>query len=216
MVEKADQSKARRHQAVGPSVHQALKIRVLGEFQVLKGRTPQHLPKSRRTRALLAYLVLSGRRHRRERLCDFLWTVPDDPRAALRWSLSRLRPLVDEPGSERIVADREYVLFSPEGATVDLFEIRRELAAGAHTLSTERLLALAGEFRGELLEGFAISDQQDFEAWLLTERETAKRTRAALLHVLVSRLHAGGRNEAVTYARDLVAADPFRLQLTPC
>ena len=61
----------------------------------------------------------------------------------------------------------------------------------------------------ELLEGFAISDQQDFEAWLLTERETAKRTRAWLLHVLVSRLHAGGRNEAVTYARDLVAADPF-------
>ena len=209
MVKKADESKARRYQAVGPSVHEGLKIRVLGEFQVLKGRTPQHLPKSRKTRALLAYLVLSGRRHRRERLCDFFWTVPDDPRAALRWSLSRLRSLVDEPGNERIVADREYVLFSPEGATVDLFEIRRELAAGADTLSTERLLALAGEFRGELLEGFAISDQHDFESWLLTERETAKRTRASLLHVLVSRLYAGGRNEAVTYARDLVAADPF-------
>jgi pimeloyl-ACP methyl ester carboxylesterase len=101
------------------------------------------------------------------------------------------------------------VLFSPEGASVDLFEIRRELAAGANTLSTERLLALAGEFRGELLEGFAISDQQDFEAWLLTERETAKRTRASLLHVLVSRLHAEGRDEAVPYARDLAATDPY-------
>jgi hypothetical protein len=30
------------------------------------------------------------------------------------------------------------------------------------------LLNLAGEFRGELLEGFASSDHRDFEAWLLT------------------------------------------------
>lgn len=190
-------------------MEQALKICVLGELQVTKGSTPQHLPKSRKTRALLAYLVLTGRRHRRERLCDLLWNVPDDPRASLRWSLSRLRSLVDEPGKVRIVADGDHVLFSPEGATVDLFEIRRELASGANTLATKRLLELAGEFRGELLEGFAIADQHDFEAWLLTERETAKRTRATLLHVLVSRLHAECLDEAVPYARDLIAADPY-------
>src|SRR4030095_2267165 len=80
-----------------------LAIRVLGEFQVLKGKTPREFPPSRKTRALLAYLVLSGRRHRRERLCDLLWDVPDDPRGSLRWSLSRLRSVVDEPGCHRIV-----------------------------------------------------------------------------------------------------------------
>src|SRR5499426_2167179 len=100
-----------------------LSIRVLGEFQILKGRTEQDLPKSRKTRALLAYLILTGRRHRRERLCDLLWDLPDDPRASLRWSLSRLRSLVDEPDRERIVADREYVFFDPKGAIVDLLEI---------------------------------------------------------------------------------------------
>src|SRR5262249_46598481 len=109
-----------------------LAIHLLGEMQVLKGKTLQHFPPSRKTRALLAYLVLTGRRHRRERLCDLLWDLPDDPRAALRWSLSRLRALVNEPGQERIHADREHVFFDLEAASVDLLEIRRELAGGAN------------------------------------------------------------------------------------
>src|SRR5262245_19590843 len=109
-----------------------LAIQVLGEFQVLKGKMLQHFPQSRKTRALLAYLLLTGRRPRRERLCDLLWDLPDDPRASLRWSLSRLRSLVDEPRHERIHADRDHVFFDPEGTSVDLFEIRRELAGGAN------------------------------------------------------------------------------------
>jgi DNA-binding SARP family transcriptional activator/alpha-beta hydrolase superfamily lysophospholipase len=186
-----------------------LTIRVLGDFQVLREGAQQDLPKSRKTRALLAYLVLTGRRHRRERLCDLFWDVPDDPRGSLRWSLSRLRALVDEPGQERIVADREYVFFDPRGAAVDLIEIRKELAGGANALSTERLRNLAGRFGGELLEDLTIPDHQDFENWLLTERETAKRTRASLLHVLVERLLAEGSEDAVRHARDLVAADRY-------
>lgn len=63
-----------------PLASQTLTIRVLGEFQIFKGRTAQELPKSRKTRALLAYLILTGRRHRRERLCDLFWDIPDDPR----------------------------------------------------------------------------------------------------------------------------------------
>lgn len=209
MVNKADSSEMPRRQSGRRPVDQTLAIRLLGEFQVLKGRTPQYLPKSRKTRALLAYLVLTGRRHRRERLCNLFWNVPDDPRASLRWSLSRLRSLIDEPGRERIVADREHVLFDPQGAAVDLFEIRRELAGGANALPTGRLLDLAEQFRGELLEGLAIPDYRDFEVWLLTERETARRTRASLLRILVNRLQADAPQEAVRHARDLVAADPY-------
>jgi DNA-binding SARP family transcriptional activator len=186
-----------------------LSIRVLGEFQILKGTAEQEFPKSRKTRALLAYLILSGRRHRRDRLCDLLWDIPDDPRGSLRWSLSRLRSLIEEPGGERIIADREYVSFDPKGTNIDLFEIRRELGGSAATLPTERLLHLAGQFRGDLLEGLAIPDHRDFEAWLLTERETARRTRASLLHVLVSRLEAEGHPKAVQHARDLVISDPY-------
>jgi pimeloyl-ACP methyl ester carboxylesterase/DNA-binding SARP family transcriptional activator len=203
------QSEIQRRQR-GGAVNPTLAIHVLGEFEILKGKTLQSFPQSRKTRALLAYLVLTGRRHRRERLCDLLWDVPDDPRASLRWSLSRLRSLVDEPSRERIVADREYVFFDPKDATIDLVEIRKELAGGsANALPTEHLIDLAARFRGELLEGLAITDHQDFESWLLTERETARRTRASLLRILVDRLHAEGREDAAHHARDLVSADPY-------
>jgi pimeloyl-ACP methyl ester carboxylesterase/DNA-binding SARP family transcriptional activator len=191
-------------------VNQTLAIRVLGGFEVLKGKNSQSFPQSRKTRGLLAYLILTGRRHRRERLCELLWDVPDDPRASLRWSLSRLRSLVDEAGHERIVADREYVFFDPKGATVDLLEVRRELAGGsANAFSTQHLLDLAAQFRGELLEGLAITDHQDFESWLLTERETARRTRASLLHILVNRLYAEAPEQAIQHARHLIVADPY-------
>src|ERR687892_621354 len=78
---------------VGPSM---LTIRLLGDMAVLRGGEPLALPPSKKTRALLAYLVATGRPQRRERLCTPLWEGPDDPRGALRWSLSRLRSRVDE------------------------------------------------------------------------------------------------------------------------
>jgi DNA-binding SARP family transcriptional activator/pimeloyl-ACP methyl ester carboxylesterase len=191
-------------------MRETLSIRVLGDFHVLRGEVQQDFPQSRKTRALLAYLVLTGRRHRRNRLCEMFWDIPDDPRASLRWSLSRLRSMVDEPGCERIVADREYVSFDLKNAPVDLFEIRKELAAGAQALPTERLLELARQFNGELLEDLSLTDHQDFDYWLFTERETARRTRGSLLNILVSRLLGEARpEEALQHARDLVAADSY-------
>jgi len=186
-----------------------LTISVLGELRVLRGSQPQQLPQSRKTRALLAYLVLSGRRHRRERLCEFLWDIPDDPRGALRWSLTKLRSLVNDANHERIIADRDYVSFDSQGVAVDLLAIRHELAGGPESLSTQRLAKLAKLFNGDVLEGLSITDNQDFESWLLTERDTARRTRASLLRVLVERLCAGEGPGASDHARDLIAADPF-------
>lgn len=186
-----------------------LTICVLGEFRVLKAGKAQPLPQSRKTRALLAYLVLTGRRHRRERLCQFLWEVPDDPRGALRWSLTKLRALVNDANSERIVADRDYVSFDPIDTTVDLLELRRELAGGAEGIATKRLMDLAEQFRGDVLEGLSIPDNKDFESWLLTERDTARRTRASVLHVLVGRLCDGQKKGAADHGRDLVTTDPF-------
>ena len=86
-----------------------LTIRLLGEIEIVRDGAALTLPPSRKTRALLAFLIASGRQHRRERLCSLFWEIPDDPRGALRWSLSRVRSLVNEPGNERIVADREAV-----------------------------------------------------------------------------------------------------------
>ena len=61
-----------------------LSLHFLGEARVLRDGATLELPPSRKTRALLAYLAVTGRPHRRERLCSLLWDLPDDPRGALR------------------------------------------------------------------------------------------------------------------------------------
>src|SRR6516165_7185797 len=86
-----------------------LEIRVLGTLEVIRDGTAAPLPPSRKTRALLAYLALTRCPHRREQLCEMFWEVPDDPRGALRWSLSKIRPLVNEPALSRLIADRHGV-----------------------------------------------------------------------------------------------------------
>jgi hypothetical protein len=95
--------------------HNVLGLQLLGEVHAYRDGKQLELPPSRKTRALLAYLVATGRPHRRERLCTLFWEIPDDPRGALRWSLSRLRGLVDEPRVKRIIADRDSVSLNRTG-----------------------------------------------------------------------------------------------------
>src|SRR3954447_2339533 len=96
-----------------------LEIRLLGNLQVLRGGCPQPLPAAKKTRAVLGYLVATGMPHLRERLCDLLWEGPDDPRADLRWSLTRLRPLLNNAAMPRLVADRERVTFEARDTVID-------------------------------------------------------------------------------------------------
>lgn len=185
-----------------------LTIRLLGEIAVERDGTSLPLPPSKKTRALLAYLALTGRPHRRERLCSMLWEIPDDPRGALRWSLSKLRSLVDEPDHRRIRADRDLVAFEEDGADIDVVVVRHALAGGVDCLDVERLRALADAFRGELLEGQDLPDLHDFQAWCVAEREDARRLQAQILAALVDRLR-DRPEEALPYARKLTQEQPF-------
>ena len=111
-----------------PAMDGKLHVSVLGKLALVRDGGRISLPPSKKTRALLAYLAVTARPHRRERLCAMLWNIPNDPRAALRWSLSRLRPLVDDPNHWRIVADRENVALDPDSVVVDVFVPSRALS----------------------------------------------------------------------------------------
>ena len=105
-----------------PEPMSQLTLNLLGDLEIVRDGEVLPLPPSKKTRALLAYLVLQDRPFRREALCELLWEIPDDPRGSLRWSLSKLRRLVDEPERPRIVADRTTVQFDRAGIEVDLHE----------------------------------------------------------------------------------------------
>src|SRR3954471_17346798 len=116
-----------------------LTIQLLGPVQVLTPeQQPITLPPSKKTRALLAYLAVTGRPQRRDRLCELFWDVPDDPRGALRWSLSRLRAVLAEPAPACLLADRETVAMQPGTFRVDLLSIQNELAPGVEATTTEQ------------------------------------------------------------------------------
>jgi len=187
-----------------------LKIRLLGEMAILRGGEPLAFPPSKKTRALLAYLVATGRPQRRERLCSMLWELPDDPRGALRWSLSKVRALVDEPdGASRVVADRETVAFVAEGTACDLHALREVAGRPLGSVPTALLQQVAADIGGEFLEGLDLPTQPDFQAWCLAERENARRQHAALLAELTLRLSSDAPEEAALHARRRVALEPY-------
>jgi pimeloyl-ACP methyl ester carboxylesterase/DNA-binding SARP family transcriptional activator len=182
-------------------------IRLLGRLEVARDGDIIDLPQSKKTRALLAYLVASGRTHRRDRLCSMFWNVPDDPRGALRWSLSKLRNLVRD-GVPLLIADRDTAAFNPAGAEVDLLALRRLVGAGTgvENAETDALQQAAALFRGQFLEGLQLPDCADFQSWCIAERESLKALQARILTALIGRL-AEDCETAIPLARELLQLD---------
>src|SRR5262249_23137618 len=157
----------------------SLEIRLLGKLEVLSDGAPLPLPPSKKTRALLAYLAASVRPRTRVHLCELLWDGPDDPRAALRWSLTKIRPLLDEAGVARVSADQEQVRLEPEGATVDLVALRAEAGADPASLPLDVVIRAAERFRGEFLDELDLPDCYRYHEWWTAERESIRALRVS-------------------------------------
>ncbi|WP_298828130.1 AAA family ATPase [uncultured Piscinibacter sp.] len=187
-----------------------LALRLLGPMELVVAGRSLPLPRSKKTRALLAYLALNERAHRRDRLCALLWDVTDDPRGALRWSLSRLRQVLGAE-AQRIVAGRDEVAWRAEGMAIDasaLARLQRSDFATSDTATLERAVAW---YRGEFLEGLELPDFLDFSAWCIEQREQARRCHAALLTELVAR-HREAPARALQFARQRVQVEVFDLE----
>jgi DNA-binding SARP family transcriptional activator/energy-coupling factor transporter ATP-binding protein EcfA2 len=187
-----------------------LVLRLLGPMELVVAGRCLPLPKSKKTRALFAYLAVTGRPHRRDRLCALLWDVTDDPRGALRWSLSRLRQVLGDE-ARRVVAGRDEVALGADGMAVDantLAHLHRRDFATANTSTLERAVAL---YRGEFLEGLELPDFLDFSAWCIEQRERCRRSHAALLSELVER-HRETPGRAVEFACQRVQVEMFDLE----
>ena len=163
-----------------------LEILLLGELRVVRQGTEVQLPASRKARGLLAYLVATGRPHRRERLCELFWDLPDDPKAALRWSLSKLRKVVDGPERIRIIADRERVTLDATGARIDIHDAHARLRQDTEELSVAELEDLAGQLDAVLLDGLDGAGDDAFDSWLAAEREDARAARVRVLRLLAT------------------------------
>lgn len=184
-----------------------IELRLLCGVSLSHDGKPVPLPASKKTRALLAYLAAAGRPTHRDTLCGLLWDVPDDPRGALRWSLSKLRPLLDTPGRRRLEADRDLIRIDLAGDRVDLFDLRAVTGPALPTTPTEELERQAAQC-DIFCEGLDLPRCEGFQAWCIAQREDVRQLRLRLLGELATRL----KNEperALPYARQRVRIDPF-------
>ena len=184
---------------VGKTVEtdRALAVRLLGAPAVTRGGTAVALPRSRKVRALLGFLALSPRPVARSRLCDLLWDVPNDPRGELRWSLSKLRGVLDDEAHRRVSTEHDTVALDLTGCVVDALEVDRAVQQGLDELSAERIAALCDLFRGDLLQGVELDDRPELTGWL-----SAQRHRYRALHVrLLEAYAARARGEDDTFRR---------------
>lgn len=190
-----------------------LQIKLLGELVVLRDARQVVLPASKKTRALLAYLAVVNRRQRREHLCQMFWDGPDDPRASLRWSLTKLRRVINDDGVACLRTDLSSVLLDTDGLDLDLLRVACITAKDARALGTSALETLATVFRGRFLEGLELPRCPVFEAWRTFHADALDRTRLLILQTLVERLR-GEPERALPYAQALQCMDPTDEQVS--
>jgi DNA-binding SARP family transcriptional activator/TolB-like protein len=176
----------------------------LGPLAVERDGAALALPASRKVRALLAYLALAPGPVPRGRLCDLFWDGPDDPRGELRWCLSRLRRVLDEPGRpSRVLAQGDTVRLDLADGEVDALEVAR---SGGPALSPERLRTLAARFRGDFLDGLELDRSPAFQAWLVAQRRRFRGCHAALLERLA---RGTSGEEALAWLERWLELDPL-------
>jgi DNA-binding SARP family transcriptional activator len=186
-----------------------LSLHLLGPAEVRVDGQPVAFA-TRKTLALLAYLVVVGGTLSRDRLTSLFWPDSDiaHGRAALRNTLAYLRAALgedaDRPG--RLRADRSTLAFERLGASLDLELV--EAAAGSGTL--ESRLEAAATCRGAFLEGLALDDAPEFDEWLAFQRQRWQRQSQRVFAVLLRQyLDAGSLSAAQAIAERWLVLDPY-------
>ncbi|HET7795416.1 MAG TPA: transcriptional regulator [Rhizobacter sp.] len=165
-----------------------LQWQLLGPPAICRGAEPLPLPPSRKVRGLAAYLALATHEISRSHLCELLWDLPNDPRGELRWCLSKLRGVLDEPGHARVLANGETVRLDLGADEVDALTVVRTLQGGLDALDLPALRSLAERFRGDFLHGLEIPRSAAYSAWLTAQRRRFRAAHVAVLERLAQTL----------------------------
>lgn len=182
-------------------------LRLLGDTTLLCEGAARALPKSRKTRALLTYLAIEARPIGREVLCEMYWASAADPRAALRWSLTQLRPLLETPLGQALQADAHSIALNPSLLAVDVWEAKALLKPGPIDATDARLQALEEALATGYAAGLELTTSHRYELWFEGERETVRRIHRRVLDEQSAR--ASSPETALSAARKRAALDPL-------
>jgi DNA-binding SARP family transcriptional activator/TolB-like protein len=185
-------------------------LRLLGTFAIeaTAGRTVAISIRSKKGRALLAYLAMKqDYQASREELATLLWGDNPDglARHSLRQCLLSLRQDLSL-AAEVLIVDRETVGLSPQFICVDA----RAFMMLAQSKAPDELAQAAELWRGAFLLDLAL-DIEEFDSW---QRQQATRlsSAAAVVFEALCRLAVarGDGDSAIAGAERLIALDPTR------
>jgi len=185
-----------------------LTVRMFGPLAVIRNGEALELPPSRKVRALLAYLGLAAHPVSRSRLCELLGDIPSDPRGELRWCLSKLRALLDEPQHSRLSAGNDQISLDLGDGAVDALRIETAMRNGAEKLDRQAIQDLCGLFAGDFLEGLDLNRSPQLDHWITTQRRRYRSFHAELLERLTGLL-PNDPQILRPHAEDWVALVPF-------
>ena len=160
---------------VGSGETAPLAVRLVGQLALFDGSRSLPLPSSRTTRALFAYLLRADAPVRRERLCDLFFDIPADPRAALRWSLTKIRGMLG-PRPDLLLTDGETVAIDAAGFVSDVARVETMLAGPLP--EGEPLLEALNAMVDEPLPEIDLPQLGSYSAWLAAERSLIDQVRA--------------------------------------
>ncbi len=144
-------------------------IQLLGSLSITDDNHPSVLQRNAKGCALLTYLLVRGQTESREHLADLLWDAADTTSSLrnLRVLLTRIHQTL--PGLQVTRTTLRYQHQPQE--TIDYFTLFHSLTRRDAPPSLDELRL----YRGELLEGFSLSDAPRFMEWITVERERLRR-----------------------------------------
>lgn len=202
-----------------------LGLSLLGPVAVRLGGRPIPL-RTRKTVALLAYLVAEGGTHRRAELAALLWPESDEHKArtTLRSAVHDLRGALGSGGrthDEYLLVERESLGVKPEAEMdLDLAVLRAAHESARSSIGVRpdgqerwdlirRLTDGAEAYRGDFMDGFYLDDAPDFDYWASLERQGWRTRLATVLDRLSSLFLEGGEvRQAAAVAERWAAHEP--------
>ena len=173
----------------------------------------------RKALALLAYLAVTRQGHSRSVLASLLWPEMDENRSrtTLRRVLSDLNKALGNSWSQ--MEDDRVALHPDADFWVDIEEFHAHLAScrdhghGPNEVCLACLTPLRAAvnlYRDDFLAGFTLPDSPAFDEWQFFETENQRQGVVSALARLVDGFRRfGDSNSAITYARRLLAFEPW-------
>ena len=183
-----------------------LDLAFLGRLRISWQGNPLTDFKSRKGKALLCYLAVTGQSHSRSVLAGLLW--PDFPEANARTNLRKLLSRLPAIISDHLTITRQTVGLNPDRpVSVDALQLQAGLAPNAGVQAVKQAVAL---YRGDFLSGFSLPDAPLFEEWASAQRARLRREVLAAMQRLVTHFdHQGDYDPAIDHARKLLAIEPW-------